>query len=215
MSQDTPSSPPLREPAASSAGPSRPLSDPPLQNETAEIKSIRERVRSWTHAAPGTFDHKLFTGGEMFDVLSALDSAVAEVIEEREATRYTYKAGYVHGKAEAVQPSDTPAPAAVPDPPHVSEDYREVWASGYRAALASSGAASQASQWHPISTAPKGETILGGAYYKSLGWLWDKADYRKYPALKLEGWTMRNGLTPTHWMPLPDPPAASVGDPQK
>lgn len=34
-------------------------------------------------------------------------------------------------------PDDSATPeATIPDPPHVREDYREVWASGYRAALA-------------------------------------------------------------------------------
>lgn len=61
--------------------------------------------------------------------------------------------------------------------------------------------------WQPIETAPKGETVLAAAAHDVYGWLWDKADYHRFPALKKEEWIMRNGLTPTVWLPLPEFPS--------
>jgi hypothetical protein len=94
-----------------------------------------------------------------------------------------------------------------------------------RAALASSGAASTASPaspWQPISTAPRdGSLILCCEDGAPFGY--------EIPHYTVAYWTISHRyyaggfwqdvyrdlvVQPTHWMPLPDPPAASVGDPQ-
>lgn len=62
--------------------------------------------------------------------------------------------------------------------------------------------------WQPIETAPKDDWILGGVFHKAHGWLWSRAKYHKYPALKEEEWIMENGMTPTHWLPAATLPPA-------
>jgi hypothetical protein len=57
-------------------------------------------------------------------------------------------------------------------------------------------------EWQPIETAPKDGTQV---------WAWD-AERGSNPALWVEGawWITYDDamIHPTHWMPLPDPPAA-------
>lgn len=60
--------------------------------------------------------------------------------------------------------------------------------------------------WQSIETAPKDESILAGAIHKTYGWLWFRAKYYRFPELGKEEWIGDNGMSPTHWMPLPDPP---------
>lgn len=73
-------------------------------------------------------------------------------------------------------------------------------------------------QWQPIETAPKGEPVVGGYAhgpeilglaidadgswhaYQLVFWNWHKNG-------KTGAWKSINcGWTPTHWMPLPEPP---------
>jgi hypothetical protein len=87
-------------------------------------------------------------------------------------------------------------------------------------ALASSGAASPAPTWHPISTAPKDGTCMlisdarfrGSSSRTTVLSFWMPYIRAGHPTGNWFGVTEA-----THWMPLPappGPPAASVGDPQ-
>ena len=74
------------------------------------------------------------------------------------------------------------------------------------AALTADAASLPPKGWQPIAEASKDEAILAGAYHRSGRWLWDHARYYRFPRLNKEEWIMSNGMTPTHFMPLPDPP---------
>lgn len=74
------------------------------------------------------------------------------------------------------------------------------------------------SLWQPIETAPKdGRMILlyrptGGGWMNTATGSWNDDRYAKNPRPYWESW-LRIGvdwrtLPPTHWMPLPEPPAA-------
>jgi hypothetical protein len=81
-------------------------------------------------------------------------------------------------------------------------------------------------EWQPISTAPKDGTEIIGMYVHietqvvhNVFWMgeddtdehgnadigWWTYEYGEVGRLKLDGW-----MTPTHWMPLPEPPKETV-----
>lgn len=73
--------------------------------------------------------------------------------------------------------------------------------------------------WQPISTAPKDGTtvMLTGSYWVVAGWF-SHSDFLG-PDAKLGAWVdgdprhdgraLKGDHAPTHWMPLPEPPAYS------
>ena len=68
-------------------------------------------------------------------------------------------------------------------------------------------------EWQPIATAPKEGSILA-AYTYGRRWVievveWDK-EYRVWIGFGLSGDEESRELSPTHWMPLPAPPAAAI-----
>ena len=73
--------------------------------------------------------------------------------------------------------------------------------------------------WQPIETAPKdGTEILGWTGSMFLIVEWNEQKWHKKPAPYWDSgrpsitW-MREYGQPTHWMPLPDPPAARINAP--
>lgn len=83
--------------------------------------------------------------------------------------------------------------------------------------LTASPAASQAQDWQPIETAPKDGTLILCFYPDRHGHdryslrYWSTGDWRS--SGRKEGWCDQyrqlRSIDPTHWMPLPPPPAAS------
>lgn len=76
------------------------------------------------------------------------------------------------------------------------------------------------SQWQPMETAPKdGTAILVARHVDLFGWITGYATYQTLSRIG-GGWIARGfgifgelGLgEPTHWMPLPDPPAMLKGE---
>ncbi len=61
-------------------------------------------------------------------------------------------------------------------------------------------------EWRPIRTAPKdGSWILLYHRYARIGdWYWDGTEWTD--DVLTWGEDEKDGLGPTHWMPLPDPP---------
>jgi len=71
-----------------------------------------------------------------------------------------------------------------------------------------------AQEWQPIETAPKDGTEFLAWYPPDDGddGFFDIADWIEMPKfVNADSWT-RGGLDPTHWMPLPEPPRAALGD---
>ncbi len=65
-------------------------------------------------------------------------------------------------------------------------------------------------EWQPIETAPKDGTVVllaGCRKPVAAAWLEDEIDYWHVDDNKLGPFALR-GPAPTHWMPLPKPPAA-------
>jgi hypothetical protein len=66
-------------------------------------------------------------------------------------------------------------------------------------------------EWQPIETAPKDMDLIltDGEHVSQGGWLTD-IDYGAEweGELQCAGWWSLANVTPTHWMPLPKPPAA-------
>ena len=69
--------------------------------------------------------------------------------------------------------------------------------------------------WQPIETAPRdGTPILScveGDPEPVIAW-WDKWEYGCYWKTLNEYYAMDRGRIPTHWMPLPQPPALDKGE---
>ena len=64
--------------------------------------------------------------------------------------------------------------------------------------------------WQPIETAPKDGTVVllaGCRKPVAAAWLEDEIDYWHVDDNKLGPFAL-GGPAPTHWMPLPKPPAA-------
>ena len=59
------------------------------------------------------------------------------------------------------------------------------------------------SAWQPIETAPKDGPFVGGQHHPIYGWIWGRcARYQHGDGVSY----IAGDVTPTHWMPLPEPP---------
>lgn len=77
--------------------------------------------------------------------------------------------------------------------------------------------------WQPIEGAPKGQTILGWFPYHGtpaergsvwvIRWCDDRFANKPRPYFQASGWVWgvrsQRSMQPTHWMPLPEPPAST------
>ncbi len=275
MSQDTPSSPPLREPPANGSYRKKPVviqaaqwfknGDHPddyaadtegmIDGVQRTISGAYRREREWEGYIVRYFRHPSVDGQRLcqhcrvrmhdhgwIDTLEGGHTVCPGdwIITGVQGEHYPCKPDIFAATYEAVQPSDPPAPAAVPGEVarlieqlaieyHKSPDGEGEYGcngltcpgvqrligfvSSVVAALASSGAASPASPWQPISTAPKDGTHILAWRDSGIGmmrWRERRGDTGGF----WDEWHVKRPSEPTHWMPLPDPPAASVGDPQ-
>ena len=186
----------------SSAGPSRPLSDPPVACLAEE----------WHRDGRGLWARRVCRNWGKHP-------------------RHDFASWEYNVQPPTVQPSDPPAPAAVPVSPddeleriaaafwRSPRSTEDLWISIRAAALASLGAASPASPWQPISTAPRNATwIIGKFRDEDVRRIHFAEDLSGSDQPAFSGWFYESGKSfhpcePIAWMP--DPPAASVGDPQK
>jgi hypothetical protein len=59
--------------------------------------------------------------------------------------------------------------------------------------------------WQPIESAPKdGLRFLGGQRHRVYGWMWSEC--RWYPSATGGYYCADDGWSPTHWLPIPEPP---------
>lgn len=122
-------------------------------------------------------------------------------------------------------PTTTRAVSLIADLEHRARYMRQPEVAGFRIgdlaediaceidrAVAMLSAAPAGAGWQDISTAPKDVDILlsDGTHVSQGGWVTDLdhgADYEGQ--LGAAGWWHLDGDTPTHWMPLPQPPGDS------
>lgn len=100
-------------------------------------------------------------------------------------------------------------------------DYRATHFGFSLEALAKFAELIQARAWQPIETAPKdGSTVIVGRDMGDFGFVRGYGYFNGKPGAFISGWITRGfidppgdlGLAnPTHWMPLPTPPAAQKG----
>lgn len=90
--------------------------------------------------------------------------------------------------------------------PDVTMPADTIWLSYAETALAAADAVT-ASGWQPIATAPKdGRILVFGGRFTEPDCVWSDGDWWRYCIKRGDLLTS----LPTHWMPLPSPPAAHL-----